>query len=66
MGVTNVSIELFEQGEHLRPAAEGLAAALREIGIAAYVAGHNNPSSNHNVIHLLVGQKQGAPPNKQT
>jgi hypothetical protein len=62
MGVTNISLELFEEAERLRPAAEALATALREVGIAANVAGPNNPSSNRNVIHLLVGQKQGAPP----
>jgi hypothetical protein len=59
MGVINVAIELFPDGERLRPAAEALSEALNAVGVKASVEPPNNSSINIGVVHLLVGMKQG-------
>lgn len=59
--VLNVSIELSpETREKLLPAAEALAAGLKEIGIAAQVEDHpiSGTSNNADTIHVLVGSKE--------
>ena len=57
--VINVSIEVHPVNlEKLKPAAEALAGALKEIGIEATTGDFNNNSMNADAIHILVGQKR--------
>jgi len=54
----DVEIHVGPLDETLRAAAEALAMALNEIGIAAAMPGFGTHSANVNTIHVLVGLKQ--------
>jgi hypothetical protein len=59
VSVADVSIQLHPGSEALlSPAALALAAALRDIGIAAAVDPFNVRSTNENAIHVMIGMKR--------